>query len=80
MLVVFGAVRKGKDYSVRIHPTRFAHSSVNEKEKEEDLNEAMKRFWENEEVQLQPILTEEHQKCVEMQRFFPKSEINTFRL
>ncbi|XP_055308179.1 uncharacterized protein LOC129572260 [Sitodiplosis mosellana] len=59
--LVFGATCDEKDYGVRIHATRFACV----KEDDNDLNTALKRFWENEEVKLKPIMTEEHKKCVE---------------
>lgn len=54
---VFGAACKEKDFSIRIHATSLQQN--------ENLDEALKRFWESEEVQLNPILTEEHEKCVE---------------
>ncbi|XP_055308300.1 uncharacterized protein LOC129572379, partial [Sitodiplosis mosellana] len=60
--LVFGAACKAKEYSVRIHTTRLANTNNNDEN--EDLNVALKRFWESEEVNLKPIMTEEHEKCV----------------
>ncbi|XP_055309087.1 uncharacterized protein LOC129572976, partial [Sitodiplosis mosellana] len=66
--LVFGAACNEKDYSVRIHTTRFSteHNENVKSNDDDDLNTALKRFWENEEVQMKPIMTEEHEKCVEM--------------
>ncbi|XP_031634739.1 uncharacterized protein LOC116348029 [Contarinia nasturtii] len=47
----FGPACKKSDFSIRIHSTF--------------LEENLKRFWENEEVEITPILTEEHQKCLD---------------
>lgn len=58
--LVFGAACKKKDFTVRINTTRLKNSA------DEDLDEALKRFWEQEAVNLQPIMSEEHEKCVEL--------------
>ncbi|XP_055306585.1 uncharacterized protein LOC129570886, partial [Sitodiplosis mosellana] len=62
--LVFGAACKAKEYSVRIHTTRLANT--NDNDDNEDLNIALKRFWESEEVNLKPIMSEEHEKCVKL--------------
>lgn len=57
--LVFGAASNKKDFNMRIHTTRVENNV------DENLNEMLKKFWEQEEVHFKPILTEEHKKCVE---------------
>lgn len=49
--LVFGVVSPESQIGMRIHAT--------------SISDNLRRFWENEEVQLKPILTEEQSKCVE---------------
>ncbi|XP_031638866.1 uncharacterized protein LOC116350989 [Contarinia nasturtii] len=49
--LVFGACTEKSVYNIRIN-----HLS---------LENEIRRFWENEEVEIEPILTQEHQECVE---------------
>lgn len=58
--LVFGAACEAKDFGIRIHATSCSNTQ------NDNLDEMLKRFWDSEEVQLSPIMTEEHQKCVEL--------------
>lgn len=49
--LVFGAMSSEENFNLRINSI--------------SIDESLRRFWENEEVKLKPILSEEHQKCVE---------------
>lgn len=53
--LVFGALSTKDDFSIRIN-------AIMEKP---SITDELRRFWENEQVESKPILSEEHQKCVE---------------
>lgn len=56
--LIFGAACKQRECSIRIHSMLLSNNQ------DENLDAALKRFWESEETELQPIMTEEHEKCV----------------